>query len=199
MDKCKLAAPADPLPAGGGNYWHWEVSFTAPFLRRTDPIEVLLGAVFSIPEIATQRQMVYLIISELLNNAIDHGLLGLDSAVKQQDQGFDQYYEERNARLSRLESGFVRCVLACEWASAGGRLCVEVEDSGPGYTNAERLSGEQKHSGQENQVPDASSNSATVPEIAFSGLGLALLRAVCSEIQVSPRGNCIAVVYEWRL
>ncbi|KGS12351.1 chemotaxis protein CheY, partial [Pseudomonas coronafaciens] len=70
--------------------------------------------------------------------ALEHGVLGLDSALKHDAAGFALYYQQRAERLGALESGFIRMTLHVEPVGEGGRLTLSVEDSGDGF-DAERL------------------------------------------------------------
>jgi hypothetical protein len=46
-------------------------------------------------------QVIFSVLSEMLSNAIDHGLLGLDSKLKEDPEGFHQYYCRREAGLKK--------------------------------------------------------------------------------------------------
>ena len=52
-------------------------------------------------------QNLYTVLTELFVNALDHGVLGLSSELKQSAQGFAQYFAERELRLNALETGFI--------------------------------------------------------------------------------------------
>ena len=75
-----------------------------------------------------------LLITEALTNALDHGLLGLDSTLK--DAGFEAYEQERRSRLATLKEGRMRAEFQLWNHRATGRVLeveVTVEDSGPGF------------------------------------------------------------------
>lgn len=81
-------------------------------------------------------QLLGLLITEALANAVDHGLLGLSSSLKL-EEGFEAYEAERNLRIETATSGQVRIALAF-LEGEGPRhpvraVQVEVEDSGPGF------------------------------------------------------------------
>ena len=40
----------------------------------------------------SRRADLELVMTEVINNAIDHGVLGLDSAMKKSPEGFEQYF-----------------------------------------------------------------------------------------------------------
>lgn len=60
-------------------------------------------------------------------------MLGLDSRLKRDAQGFAAYYRERNERLAQVNSGYVRVHLNVVPAGEGGCLTLRIEDSGPGF------------------------------------------------------------------
>jgi two-component system, HptB-dependent secretion and biofilm response regulator len=85
-------------------------------------------------------QRVFSVLSEMISNAVDHGVLRLSSALKNNSDGFIQYFYEREARLKMLnDEDFV--VLTLAWLPNSSRLVVEVEDSGSGYNPALDSSG----------------------------------------------------------
>jgi hypothetical protein len=47
-------------------------------------------------------------LAELYSNALEHGLLHLDSVLKNSAQGFAKYYALRHERLNALEEGYIR-------------------------------------------------------------------------------------------
>lgn len=49
--------------------------------------------------------MIFTIIKELFVNALDHGLLGLDSNIKNGPDGFSNYVVERQKRLEAMTEG----------------------------------------------------------------------------------------------
>ena len=75
-----------------------------------------------------------LLLTEALTNALDHGILGLDSALK--DSGFEAYEQERRSRLATLQDGRMTASFQLWNHRATGRVLeveVSVEDSGPGF------------------------------------------------------------------
>ncbi|MDP6981079.1 MAG: ATP-binding protein [Myxococcota bacterium] len=74
-----------------------------------------------------------MVLAELYFNALDHGLLGLDSALKETPDGFCEYYSERSKRLADLQEGKIQVSLSHERFGEGGRLQIGVEDTGSGF------------------------------------------------------------------
>ena len=69
--------------------------------------------------------------SELFNNALEHGLLKLESRLKQDSAGFQQYYEKREASLEQLNHG--RIIIRVESLPERNEVLLSVEDSGQGF------------------------------------------------------------------
>ncbi len=115
-----------------------------------------------------------LLLTEALTNALDHGLLGLDSSLK--EVGFEAYEQERRSRLAALEEGRLRAEFQI-WNHRGtGRVLeveVHVEDSGPGFD---------WRSWQQRRVNHA------IP----SGRGLSLIQAMARELTFNEAGNRIS-------
>ncbi|MFD1691395.1 hypothetical protein ACFSHR_07155 [Azotobacter chroococcum] len=59
-------------------------------------------------ELRAQGSVLYTVLAELYSNALEHGVMGLDSSLKRDAQGFAEYYRERRTRLANLYEGYVR-------------------------------------------------------------------------------------------
>ena len=113
----------------------WSVSFEfrAASLKRFNPLPYLLQLLLEVHGLRAQSGALYSVLAELYSNALEHGVLGLDSSLKRDASGFARYYQERNARLDALRSGYVRVHLEVVPTSEGGCLSIRVEDSGKGF------------------------------------------------------------------
>ena len=118
------------------------------------------------------------VLNELYSNALEHGVLGLDSALKRDAHGFAAYYEERNRRLQALSSGHIRLHLKVEPWEGGGRLIIEVEDSGKGF-DASKV---QISSGAEQRL---------------CGRGLHLVQRLSRQAQWTDGGRRARVEFAW--
>jgi len=121
--------------------WEFQLTLTARKLKRVD-IPQLALSIFDQIEISDKKlsSRLFVVLTELINNALDHGLLKLESILKDSREGIEQYYEERAARLERLEHGEIRLRL-CKM-SGHDRQClkIDVHDSGTGFDHTEALS-----------------------------------------------------------
>lgn len=115
--------------------WQFALTLTAPQLRQTDIVPMLLHVVSQIEHEGMQELTgkVFLVLSELFNNALDHGLLGLDSVLKSDPLGMDLYFEERAARLGSLERGEIKIRLMKVFTAHEPCLKITVTDSGEGF------------------------------------------------------------------
>ena len=113
----------------------WSVSFEfrAASLKRFNPLPYLLQLLLEVHGLRAQSGALYSVLAELYSNALEHGVLGLDSSLKCDASGFARYYQERNARLDALRSGYVRVHLEIVPTGEGGCLSIRVEDSGKGF------------------------------------------------------------------
>ncbi len=119
-----------------------------------------------------------IVVSELFSNALDWGVLGLDSKIRKDPEGFEGYYATRHRALAALEDGRRKIDLELFQQDEGGKLVVRLEDSGPGFDYHKAL-------------PPLSKN------ITLGGRGIQLLRSLCQELVYQGSGNWVKAVYAW--
>lgn len=169
------------VPVGIGPLdWRFEYELRTQAIQHFDPLPLLLQLLMELPALRPHRGRVFTVLAELYSNALDHGLLRLDSELKTSHEGFAEYYRLRQQRLSQLQDGFVRLSFEHSPRPYGGRLRMRVEDSGPGF-DWQRW--------QANLVPDGS----------YSGRGLSLLASLCHSLHFEGRGNIVEANYDWYL
>ncbi|MBP0940619.1 SpoIIE family protein phosphatase [Pseudomonas alliivorans] len=133
--------PLDPLPlptysdSGASSPLDWSASFEfrGSTLKRFNPVPYVLQLLLEVHGLRSQGGALHAVMGELYSNALEHGVLGLDSALKHDAAGFARYYELRAERLENLRDGFIRMTLRIEPVGQGGRLTLSVEDSGNGF------------------------------------------------------------------
>ncbi|MBR9908555.1 MAG: SpoIIE family protein phosphatase [Gammaproteobacteria bacterium] len=108
-----------------------KVELTPEHLKTVDPVSHILAALSQLPFLRRHRTTIYLFLAEAFNNALEHGLLGLDSSLKQDVEGFAQYYQLRHERLAELNQGQITIRIA--FATEQRQLQVSVADSGHGF------------------------------------------------------------------
>lgn len=130
-------APVAPVYSDSGRSspldWSLSLVLHADSLKRFNPVPYLLQFLQEIRGLRPSSAVLHSVLGELYSNALEHGVLGLDSRLKQDAAGFAEYYRERGRRLTALSEGFVRIALRVEPMAAGGRLTVEISDSGTGF------------------------------------------------------------------
>ena len=108
-----------------------EVVLEAKHLKEPDVLPRVLQLTGQCEGIQGIRSIVYTVLSELFNNALEHGILNLDSKLKRDSRGFQQYYEKREASLRVLEHG--RIIIRVDSLPMKGEVLISVEDSGQGF------------------------------------------------------------------
>ena len=172
-----LDTPVTLCDAASGN-WHIQLALEADALHRVDPLPTLMRTLTDIQDLAQHKQTIFTILAELLANAIDHGLLGLHSSMKNTPYGFAEYYERRERLLSKLRHGHLQIRLEHDRKDTGGRLVIQIRDSGPGFDVHGFLPALDTNHGQ-------------------SGRGIALVRALCDTLTYHGNGNTVEAVYVW--
>ncbi|WP_213876566.1 SpoIIE family protein phosphatase [Pseudomonas sp. dw_358] len=144
--------------------WSMTFELRAETLKRFNPLPYLLQLLQEIHGLRSRSGALYSVLAELYSNALEHGVLGLNSNLKRDAQGFAQYYEQRNTRLTQLREGYVRLHFQVVPQERGGKLLISVEDSGPGFdvgTVLARSAAERGLSGRGLNLVSQLSNSAS--------------------------------------
>jgi CheY-like chemotaxis protein len=169
-----VASPSNKAPT----HWQLSLDLDADALRTVDPLPQLLQMVMDMQGLYDHRERLYTILAELFSNALDHGLLGLDSALKQSPQNFSTYYMAREKALAALQAGHIRISLTHTPLETGGKLVIEVRDSGPGFA-------------YDTQTPTLVGNTT------YCSRGLPLLQSLCHDLRYHGVGNHVEAVYVW--
>ncbi|MFC6300116.1 SpoIIE family protein phosphatase [Pseudomonas sp. CCM 7893] len=158
----------------------WSVSFEfrAETLKHYNPLPYLLQLLLEIHGLRGQSGALYSVMAEVYSNALEHGVLGLDSSLKRDARGFADYYRQRNERLAQLSRGYVRVHIQVLPTDVGGCLTLRVEDSGAGFDVEKVLA-------QPQEVD------------RLSGRGLNLVRQLSSNVHWSDGGRSVCVEFCW--
>lgn len=113
--------------------WRIELCFGANELRYVEVVPQVMNLIEQLDGVKPHITSLFLIFSELFVNALDHGLLKLDSSLKTSPEGFEQYLELRERRMGGLTEGRI-CVSfeRTVWETRRA-LCIRVKDSGGGF------------------------------------------------------------------
>jgi serine phosphatase RsbU (regulator of sigma subunit)/anti-sigma regulatory factor (Ser/Thr protein kinase) len=184
LECCAVEAGADtPVPQAGGEIaenWHLQLSFGVTQLQRLDLAPIVAAQCNTLGLAAEKQGALAVILYELLSNALDHGLLGLNSAMKNLPDGFEQYFETRRERLAALTQGEIRVEVRQQGNADGNSLQVRVCDSGKGF-DIERLPLDLDQ--------DLSHQ--------YHGRGLILVRSLCQRLVFYPPGNSVKAELAW--
>ena len=170
VPECKAAAP---VPA------RVVARLDAAALKQVDAA-VLAPRLLDLLQVpAGDRPALCLIVAELFNNALEHGVLRLESALKRNGSGMSRYLELRRQRLARLRRAAVDVTLERRTRGRREWLRIRVRDSGAGFDFA-RL------------ARDAA------PAHAAHGRGLALIGGLGATLTYRRPGNEAVARYELR-
>lgn len=164
-----------------GASWSWSIKLCGPALRR-DPIPVVMNQIEELNDLYGHREKLFIILSELFNNALEHGVLQLDSCLKHSADGFAEYYYMRERRLAELRDGFIAIAINGSLEKTLGRIAIRVTDSGDGWDAPE---------------PDLVTAEEERGASAFHGRGLPLLRKLCTSLDYLDQGRTAQAVFEF--
>ncbi|MBF8745398.1 MULTISPECIES: fused response regulator/phosphatase [Pseudomonas putida group] len=158
--------------------WSLGLELRGDSLRRFNPVPYLVQLLQEIHALRRHTGTLHSVLSELYTNALEHGVLGLDSRLKRDVHGFTEYYRERARRLDAPLDGFVRIDLRVEPQAEGGRLLIEVRDSGAGFDVVAQ-------------------QAKPVRERRLSGRGLSLVQGLASYAEWCEGGRCAKAELKW--
>jgi len=164
----------------GPAHWHCVYEVRDETLAQFSPLPLLLHICMEVPGLRRKTADIYTLLSELYNNALEHGVLDLSSDLKRSSDGFSYYYEERERRLEDVSGHFIRFELTHGATEEGGRLTIVCEDSGRGFSQDNRGTSEN-------------------PGAGYSGRGLLLMQKLGHSLHYSEYGSRVEIVYDWEL
>jgi signal transduction histidine kinase len=177
------ASPPVPVYSDSGQScpldWSASFEFRAATLKRFNPLPYLLQLLQEVHGLRAQSGALYSVLAELYSNALEHGVLGLDSSLKRDVSGFTRYYQQRNARLDELQDGYVRVHLQVTPEGEGGCLAIRVEDSGKGFDVGRVLA-------------------RPLDPVRLSGRGISLIRQLGRNASWSDDGRSARVEFYWK-
>jgi len=162
--------------------WSWQLELTDKLLSSINPIPIIMNQISDIEGSGEHWHSLYTIITELFINALDHGVLGMDSSLKDSAEGFSQYFKERTKRLDLLTDGFIRIELCHFPFEHGGKMFISIKDSGKGFdifNVLKRTSYEQSEG------------------VNLSGRGIELVNQLCDTLDYQDNGTFVSASYVW--
>ena len=156
--------------------WGMVVDLAPHTPQDLDPLPMIMQVLMQDSSLVQHKENLFLIISELFTNALDHGLLRMNGTLKQTPEGMLQFIIEREKALAVLEEGSIRIEIKHTVRQGEREFIVRVEDSGPGF--------------------DYSKRSTSLSEItSMGGRGIQLIRSLCKEILFHGSGNEVEAIY----
>lgn len=158
----------------------WSASFELrpSSLRTYSPLPMTMHLLVQIAPLRHRAGAIYTVLTELYANALEHGVLLLDSSMKCDAEGFARYYQERQRRLNTLADGWVAIDLSVRSDEAQGCLRITVRDSGPGFDVARTL--DKPYCAQ-----------------CLGGRGLRMIRQMSERFYWEPDGKTLNVEFYW--
>lgn len=162
--------------ARGLTEWSLNFEVKAGSFRYFDPLPMLLDILQSVPGLRKHGGNLYTILAELYSNALEHGVLQLQSEMKNSAEGFIEYYKLRSERLETT-NGAVTFAISHRLKADGGRLIISVKDTGDGF--------------------DYRSLQAKQGNLGYSGRGINLINDLSHKVTFKGVGNEVEVEFEW--
>jgi len=181
----QLPDPGEPASPAGPLEWSCTYEIRGPTLGRFNPLPLLLHICSEVPGLRACSGEIFVLLSELYTNALEHGVLQLPSEWKHSPDGFAYYYAQRQKRLAATDHHCVRFCLSHTPQPWGGTLRVVCEDTGPGFDHAAYCR------------PSAGSGTAG-SGAKYAGRGLMLLQRLARKVTFHGKGNRVEIVYDWR-
>jgi len=180
--ECEVSDNRQEPKSGNNGCKESTVDFTITLhgdrLSDADPIPLLINHINEIEGLGEHRRHLFTILTELYINALDHGVLGLDSSIKNSDDGFTRYFSEREKRLNDLTGGYVSIAITSRTKSNGGEMVINIKDSGSGFDYSDHKCDKSDHT-------------------TLYGRGIKLIAELCSSVTYLEPGNQVEVIYTW--
>ncbi len=158
--------------------WHIAIQLGAAELKCLDVTAMLTELLSHMRLQQRDVAALFTILSELLNNALDHGLLQLDSSLKQSPDGFEEFLSMREARLQGLQRGKIELEIFPLRIAGKHAVRVRVADSGNGFNHKDYLAAPALHN-----------------NTALYGRGITLIRTLAHQLEFSAKGNEVVATY----
>lgn len=165
----------------GPSDWSLEYELGVDSLRHFNPLPLLMHIMMEVPALRIMGGQLFTVVAELYSNALEHGVLQLDSALKSTPAGFAEYYSLRQEKLDKLVDGFVKVGMKHE--SAGGRsgvFTLSIEDSGVGF-----------------DFPDKYLKVQNESQKKLCGRGIPLINSICQSLEYLGSGNKVVAEIHW--
>lgn len=160
----------------------WVLKWTADHDAFSDP-KLLDDLFFSIAfMIGSTKPMIGTALSELTNNAIDHGLLHMPSQLKRDHEGMVTYFEERIKRLEQAKQQKLHFSFYFFTEGMTQRLAISCEDTGDGFSIED--------------LPKSQESIKDGETAKYYGRGINLLQAISSDLYNDKDGRRSTIIMD---
>ncbi len=157
--------------------WRLHMNLKGDDLKRADIVNQVVSFLSTIQGVELHQDKLFTITSELFNNALEHGVLRLQSNLKDTPDGFEQYYQLRQSRLDALVHDNIEIEL--EYLRGNpNQIRLVITDSGDGFDFESKTE----------QANDSNQS---------HGRGLQLLYSLCSSLVYSNGGKTVTACYDF--
>ena len=161
--------------------WRLTLQLTAKIIQNNDGLNNFFALLPSAIRVSYRFDILRTIISELYANALEHGLLKLDSSMKDSREGFVNYYQLREQRLAALTDGFIKLELSTYSDAGAIKIKIIIEDSCEGFDFT--------------ALPSPAEISAAGVKAQPWGRGIGLIRSFSESLSFSKNGSRVEVIF----
>lgn len=159
--------------------WQFSLQLESSALKRIDPVPIAGQIIDHMQGFGPKMAEIYVVLTELFSNALEHGLLELDSAIKSNPTGFSKYYQARETRLGKLTSGFITITCKHTASEEAGLLEISLRQSSNG------------------RKPPYPTKVETTDPSRLHGRGTSLVLGICDTLKYLDGGLTARVTYSW--
>lgn len=144
-------------------------------LRMMDSVIMMIEPYFSE---AVRKDLLRLVLNEMYSNSLEHGVLGLESSLKEDHEGLNEYEQLRAERMFDLsENDYIHIIADLKTELGEPYLEFELSDSGDGFDVAEVTT----------RPPNE--------ELSY-GRGLGLIQYLCEKVEFINGGSTIKAKFK---
>lgn len=155
--------------------WKMRFNIEPDHMRIGNPPADILAMIAPAAGLSGHKDILHTILTELYLNALEHGILGLSSCLKNEDDGFQTFYTEKEKRLKSLKEGQIEVIVSQDKRSDINGIRIWIHDGGAGfdYHKIQASSSDDSH-----------------------GRGLMLVKSLCNdEVYFKNGGATVEVFY----
>lgn len=163
----------EDLESYDGIMWNMHCELGPQEIKRGQPVDEMMSVLGAQTLLRPNKDMINLLLTELYSNALEHGILGLSSELKATEEGFVEYYQQRQERLNNLTDAKIE--IKIELIKEPELLLrIELSDSGAGFDFSDVLTSSHEDS---------------------FGRGVALIKRVCNSMEYSNGGRTVKIEF----